>query len=441
MEQTILLKSHRHLLPHLGERIVKTALAVFVSLIICWLRGMKGQEMSTEAAITALLCIQPYVTETRRSALNRFLGTVIGAACGFLNLYLLIAFPVFRRVPALAYGLMAVGTMLAIYSTVAFRRPEASGLAAIVQLCLVVAFPEIEDPLGDTLAKIVDVLIGTAIAISVNALRLPRGRDPKKLFFVRSKDLVPDRYTQVPSTVMFLLKKLLQDGARIVLMSEHAPAFFTGQVGTLRLNAPMIVMDGAGIFDVNQNRFLWKATISNKAAAELRRSLDGRKLSYFVYTIHHQKVCIFHHGAMREPELAVYQLLRRSPYRSYLEGEVFDEAEIVYFKIFFESSRREELPPELDELCAQHGIRAVCREEPNIPGVSALYLYSRGSGLERAKQELQALLPQEEPLRPVSLSLSEGYRSEQDAIRLLHEMERQYEPIRLLPKAGKKKKA
>ena len=46
-------------LPPLGQRIVKTAVAVFLCLLYYWLRGYRGQDMPTEAALTAIICMQP----------------------------------------------------------------------------------------------------------------------------------------------------------------------------------------------------------------------------------------------------------------------------------------------------------------------------------------------------------------------------------------------
>ena len=68
--------------PHIGQRILKTGIAVFLCLLIYYLRGYSGQDMPTEAAITAIVCMQPYVRDTRTYAINRFAGTLIGAFWG-----------------------------------------------------------------------------------------------------------------------------------------------------------------------------------------------------------------------------------------------------------------------------------------------------------------------------------------------------------------------
>ena len=51
-------------LPVLGWRIIKTSIAVFICLIIYLILGYSGADMPTEAAITAILCMQPYLRDS-----------------------------------------------------------------------------------------------------------------------------------------------------------------------------------------------------------------------------------------------------------------------------------------------------------------------------------------------------------------------------------------
>ena len=86
-------KPEQYHLPHVGQRITKTTFAVFLCLIIYYLRGYQGESMPTEAMITAIICMQPYVRDSRDYALNRLAGTLIGAGWGLLFLLLLLVFP------------------------------------------------------------------------------------------------------------------------------------------------------------------------------------------------------------------------------------------------------------------------------------------------------------------------------------------------------------
>lgn len=425
-------------LPHIGQRITKTTLAVFLCLLIYYLRGYSGQDMPTEAAITAIVCMQPYVRDSRDYAINRFTGSLVGAAWGLLFLLLLYALPLLGAVRPLLYALMALGVMLSLYTTVLVRRPDTASLAAVVFLCVVISFPDIEQPLRQALGRILDIFIGTAVAIGVNVFHLPREKHRERVFFIRTKDLVPDRFAQIPSAALFRLNYLYNDGARICLMSEHAPAFFALQMSAAKLSVPLIVMDGAAIYDAQENVYLRTENIAPSDSDRLRGRLDALGLGYFVYTVHRNKTCIFHHGEITEQEKIIYDRMRRSPYRSYLEGEIYNTAEIVYFKIIAETERIGHITQELADAIPRQRLRAVTRPQPNAPGISGLYIYSHTATMKQAEARLMAMLRRDDPaLEPIEVLLPDGYRSERDAMQLLHVVSKYYQPVRRLRKKKK----
>lgn len=425
-------------LPHIGQRITKTTIAVFLCLLIYFLRGYRGQDMPTEAAITAIICMQPYVRDSRDYAINRFAGTLIGAAWGLLLLLLLAAFPSLGGHMLCLYSLMALGVLLTLYSAVLVRMPDTSSLAAIVFLCVVIAFPDIEEPVMQAVNRMLDVFIGTAVAIAVNVFRLPRAKNRDMVFFVRTRDLAPDRFSHIPPAALFRLNYLYNDGARICLMSEHAPAFFALQMGAARLNTPLIVMDGAAIYDPNENEYLQAETIAPEDSARIRERLDGLGISYFIYTIHGHKTCIFHHGDIRPEERIIYDRMRRSPYRSYLEGEICEPEEIVYFKVIAEESRIMGIEYSLRTVLPRGRLRGVSRPQAEAPGICGLYIYAHTATMEQAEKRLMERLRQEEPaLTPMEIRTRSGYRSERDAMHVLHAVEKHYEPARIFWKRKK----
>ena len=94
----------KYQIPPLGGRIMKTALAVFICLMIYFLRGYRGKEMPTEAAITAIICMQPFLSGTREFALNRMAGSVIGVVWALIFIALLYLIPGLSLHPFLLYA-------------------------------------------------------------------------------------------------------------------------------------------------------------------------------------------------------------------------------------------------------------------------------------------------------------------------------------------------
>ena len=423
--------SARLQLPRPGQRILKTSVAVLICLLFYCLRGYRGGEMPTEAAITAIICMQPYVRDTRDYAVSRMIGSLIGGGVGLLFLLLLLVLPPLGSNLFLLYPLMAFGVLISLYLAVLLNRADSSSLAAIVFICVVISFPDIVDPLCQAVDRITGILVGTFAAILVNVFRLPRDRNPDLVFFVRTGDLAPDRFSPIPAPVLYRLRQLSADGARICLISEHAPAFFSLQMQGTPLRAPLIVMDGAAIYDSTENTYLSSVPLSAEESVRLRRVLDGQGLSYFIYTVHKGRTCIFHHGPVTQTEQLIFDRMKSSPYRSYLEGEIYEQREIVYFKLIARDEELEPIARKLEPLLPRHGIRCVIRPQGGARGISGLYLYSDKATVEHAQARLMDMLREKEPsLRLVDLSIPGGYRSEHDAMHLLHQLGRYYEPVR-----------
>ena len=354
-----------------------------------------ARDMPTEAAITAIICMQPYVRDTGAYAFNRFVGTLIGAFWGLILLLLLNDFPALGANMLLLYAMMALGVLLCLYSAVLVRMSDASGLASIVFLCIVIAFPDIEQPLRQAAHRLLDVFVGTAVATAVNVFRLPRAKRPGQVFFLRMKDLSPDRFTHLSPAALMQLNYLYNDGAR----------------------------------DANENRYLRTVTIPPEDSSPVRARLEALGISYFIYTIRSDRACVFHSGEYREEEKLVYERMKGSPYRSYLEGEICDPEEIVYLKIIAPYGRIEEIERSLRTVLPKGKLRRVIRPQQGGDDLAALYIYAHAATQEQAQKRLMEMLREEDPsLVPVSVRLRAPYRSERDAIHLLHLVGNAYEP-------------
>ena len=92
--------------PPIGQRIIKTSLAVTLCLFFYLWRGYQGESMPAEAAITAIICMQSCVHDTQTSVLNRLAGTMIGAFWGFVFLLLMLMIPVLNWAVPILYLMM-----------------------------------------------------------------------------------------------------------------------------------------------------------------------------------------------------------------------------------------------------------------------------------------------------------------------------------------------
>ena len=203
----------------------------------------------------------------------------------------------------------------------------------------------------------------------------------------------------------------------------------------------MIVMDGAALYDVHQNRYIQTESIPESDASRLTERLDSMGLSYFLYTVHRNRTCIFHAGAMRDMERDVLNRLRRTPYRDYLDEEAYSPDEIVCVKLIGAEAEIEQLKNRLYTFALCRKLRVTIQPQTDAPGVSGLYIYSQNATVRKAEHRLMRILRKDNPdLEAVEIFPPSGYRSEHDAMLLLNQLFNRYAPVRLLPFGRRKKR-
>ncbi len=430
MRENRLKQQQRHGFPPLGQRIVKTAIAVLVCLLFYYLRGRWGDTMPAEAMITAIICLQPNLENTKSFALNRLVGTLIGGFWGLVFL-LIASLTGIASVPILTLAVMAAGLLPTLYTKSLLKRPGTSSLAGIAYLCVVVSFPDISEPLGSAAERILGVLVGTAAAILVNVIRVPRDRRLDRVFFIRTKDLLPNRFSEMSPSVLYHLNSMYRDGARLCLVNEHAPAFYSEQMQGIKMTVPMIVMDGAAVYDTNENRYIHQQTLAFESAKEVREILAAEGLSFFTYTIHRDKLCIFHQGEPTASERLMMERMRRSLYRHYLDGEVYKTAEIVCFKVYGTDEEVRNMAKTIIPSLTPGLTRTAIRPQEGVPGISALYIYSSEATVSKAEDWVADYLGTGETrLTKEEIRLREGCRDERDAMRLIRAVYLRFRPYK-----------
>ncbi len=148
----------RALQPFFGARILKTGVAVFLTLtLLHWL----GSAYATFGAVAAVLAVQPSITQARKAFLQQLVGNAVaGAMATLLGLWL----PVNPLT-------MALGAVLALGILVRLKLPEAAGLAVVVVL-FVMDRPQ-QDFLLYTFARIAAIVAGMTVGFLVNRLIHP----------------------------------------------------------------------------------------------------------------------------------------------------------------------------------------------------------------------------------------------------------------------------
>ncbi|MDD7306128.1 MAG: aromatic acid exporter family protein [Peptoniphilaceae bacterium] len=147
-----------------GLRIIKTSIAVFLSLLICHIRS--DQSIPFYGAIAAIICMRTGLLESIDIGLNRILGTIIG---GFTGLIYLLSFKKMDFIPIINYLLVSLVIFLLIWLMANLDKPNAISIMCVVFVSITINHGEAPDyPVDFALNRMIDTLVGVIIAIFVN---------------------------------------------------------------------------------------------------------------------------------------------------------------------------------------------------------------------------------------------------------------------------------
>lgn len=147
-----------------GLRIIKTAIAVFLSLIISHLRSENA--IPFYAAIAAIICLKPNVDGTIEIGVSRLIGTLVGGLIGLL--YLLILRDIHQHA-FLNYFIVSIVMAGLIWAMSVAKRPNAISIMAIVFVSITINHGiDPVFPAEFAFNRVVDTLIGVVIAVIVN---------------------------------------------------------------------------------------------------------------------------------------------------------------------------------------------------------------------------------------------------------------------------------
>ena len=151
---------HRH---HIGMRIIKTVIAVFLCGVLAFLRDTSA----LYSMFGAFFCIQNSTGKTFQSSIDRAVGTLIGGVVGVLTVYSLDTLTVLH-VDLLRYLVLALLLIPIIEFCLVIKKPGCAGMACMVVMCLVV--DPGDKPAVHSIERLFETVVGVALACGIDVL-------------------------------------------------------------------------------------------------------------------------------------------------------------------------------------------------------------------------------------------------------------------------------
>ena len=323
-------------------------------------------------------------------AIQRTVGTAIGSAFGVAVLLVEVAWGI--RGTLIGYVLIAAVTVPVLWISVALRSANAAALAGIVFLCITVTHMTDSDPWIFAWYRMWETMAGIAVGVAVNAFQLPR-RKRRDVLFVAGLDgvLLTERDTLTPYSLV-QLNRMLDDGMQFTLATVRTPASVRETTGDLRFRLPVVVMDGAALYDMAQKRFLRTCPLPREAVLSCEEVFRAQGIHCFLNGVLDDNMMIYYGEFQNDAERQIFERLRTSPHRNYVSRRYFRDCEILYLMGIDRTERMEELRRALEGAGLMDRVRVRVDPAAGFPGYSYLKVYDRGASrqamLERLKEDL-----------------------------------------------------
>lgn len=406
--------------PAVGLRIIKSSIVVF----ICLFSGMfRPNGIPFYSAIAAVLCIQPYREEGKRAGLGRIWGTFIGAFWGslvlFINLYLIPGVhPVWQQL------VISLTIIPVIYTTVLFKKPGSVFIACVVMLSISVNHITDSQPFLFVINRILDTWIGVFVAFIADSISLPKNRNKDLLIAAHLEDVMLDETRQIPAYTRIHINRMIDSGAKFTLISHDTPAALLEYTRGLRIKLPVIALDGAVLYQPQNNCFLKSFVIPYSTAIKMIEFLKERNLHCFATTIVDNTVLTYI-GEFHNPvEEKLYQKYQASPYFNYLHKQLPAERPVVFLMVVETDERITELKKQLEQQEFAPLIRVACYPSGESEGYSYMKIYNCQASPEHMVHYLKQNMGIKEK---VILDSASSYHID-GPVRAIKVMKKLYEP-------------
>lgn len=391
-------------LPPVGNRIIKSAVGVLLCWCVYLLRGRNG--IPFYSMLAALWCIQPYINKTFSMALQRTVGTLIGAAFGLITIVLeIFVFDIYDR----PVGFIVVALMIipVIYTTLLIKRPNASYFSCVVFLSITVNHIMDENPYLFVLNRVLDTFIGIAIGMLVNSARLPRRRVKDVLFTAELDDMLSPISEQLTAFSKIEINRMLAEGLKFTLVTMRTPASLMSILSDVNLSLPVVVMNGAALYDFRENSYVKAYIISRDSCERVRAVVNAAGMNVFTNALCDDSLVIYYDKLENEAEQKIFSSLKKSPYRNYLNRPPQPKDRVIYLMIIDRSEKIAGLFEELKGSEIGSLLKMITYPSQDYPGFSYIKIYNKNAG----KQHMTEILCREYGIDKCKAVSTDGSRS------------------------------
>lgn len=127
------------------------------------------------------------------------------------------------------------------------------------------------------------------------------------------------------------LKKLISNNLNFSIATARTPATVVPILSDINLKLPVVVMNGAAIYDIEKNEYIKYNSISNQAVQKILSIFSENKISALSYTLYNNHINAYYDKINNHVEEKFIRNRLGSPYKTFINSKLPKNSDVLYF--------------------------------------------------------------------------------------------------------------
>lgn len=399
------------ILPKIGKRIIKTVIAVFLSIAIYLILLLISKKMGTDrndldsptiiytpffAAIAATYALHKDTKSSLTQAKIRSVGSVVGGYFGMLiilisDYFLINVFNLYETnfilYTLITYIVVALGLIPLIWLTVVMKQKTATFITCLTYFSVTISIRNGGLPVFlFATNRVLSTLVGVGIALLVNNVDLMKHKN-KDILFVTSLDnnLLNSNNSQMSPYIKYKINNLYYKNMPLTFVTTRTLSTLSGLFDGIDVSFPIVVGNGAAIYHFNDKTYDNIFRVGPNVRQSLEKILDEKDLNYFSYSIEDNMLNCFYKKITNPAQKHYYDVCRKSNFDNFVRAIMPSDASTTLYILIEKKEIIDELTQTLEQSDLNSKIDVVTYPYSDIEGD---YYYLKINSVAARKENL-----------------------------------------------------
>ena len=393
-------------MPRIGLRNIKTAIAVFLCLaLFIVLMGIdyliNGSFIQATkwytpffASIAAAYSVAPNKESSLKQAKVRIIASIIGGLFGIAIVFIYTKlfnknwpFSQINAFGKVDYNgssesfilsfifpaiLVLLSSVFVIYICLLTKQKNAAFVSVLTLTAVMCSLGT--DPIIYGFNRILSTIIGVLFALAVNLFHIPHHKNVNDLYVVGIDGIYSTDDKKVDGYINYTLNNLAYYKANICLFTTKTPTTLIPMFNNVKLNAPILCMSGAALYDTNNKKYLYEEKIKSDVANKIRNSLEEKGITPIVNLIDENVLYTYCECANNEMMKVYFDERRNSAYSCFVPHKA-PYADVLYMVLIVKNDRVDNFLTMIKEIGVDDQIKILMYDFYSLDGVYSDYKY------------------------------------------------------------------